>query len=519
MEQKKLMDSNKIMPAEMDDDESEILPIQVILEDLDKAKIEEFVKREMERGTPIGWITFYLGDEDWAPRFNINDLVNLKYLDPKILKIKPQIKTSQPRGKTFINPIEKSASGIPVLTGLDSITHKVKWYEEKHTKLARYEYQGRKNPENRIYHYISDPYDLKLLPFDEAVQIIDKFGINTAKLHLIFSIHASQERKPWEGLFRLQGTQLIKDLNLDKRTDLKKSELLNKIASTAWALASLVVQAEWQEGKGKKTLANIKTSRLWNVAIQVVGQKNADGKVSEPEEIYLDVTPGLWTESFLNQLGAKSRTALYHYSFVSEKIMSIRAYPSDLALRIAMRQSIMPYRKLPITVGQFLVENMDGAADKIRKAENNSQFAYELKEQWNNALKMLEKAGFKLFYDDNSYPSCLRPDSEEKTHRGYFARLMKAKINITPPELNSRRIVITQPSEKPKKLPSVQKIITGSDIRKARLKADVKATDVAKYMKKSRAWLSQKETGKRSLTDKEGRELLQAIRFLSKKLS
>lgn len=503
------------------DDNDEIMPVQVILESLDKTKIEEIVKRELERGTPLGWITFYLGDEDYAARFSIDDLVKSNRLDPKILDTKSKgsdlkILNTKSKGKTFDKPTEKCASSIIVLAGFDSILNPKKWHKEEHTELACYEYHGKKNRNNRIYHYISDPEDLRLLPFDEAIQIIDKFGIDTAKLHLIFSIHASQEQRPWESIFHLQGTQLIKDLNQDRRTDLKRSELLRKIANTAWALSSLVVQAEWEEGKGKKVLANIKTSRLWNVAIQVVGEKNADGKISEPQEVYLDITPGLWTESFLNKLGAKSRTAFYHYSFVSEKIMSIRAYPSDLALRIAMRQSIMSYRKSPITVRQFLVENMDGAADKIRKAENNYQSAYELKEQWNNALKTLEKAGFKLFYDDDSYPSCLRPDSDEKTHRGYFARLMKAKINITPPELTSRKIVITQPSENRKKLSSVQKIITGSDIREARVKADVKATDVAKYMKKSRAWLSQKETGKRTLTHKEGQELLQAIEIFSK---
>ena len=496
-------------------DNNEIMPVEVVLEDLDQVKIQEIVKRELERGTPIGWITFYLGDEDFAPRLSLDYLVKANYLDPEILKIKPQIEPLKPKGETFINPTEKCASGIPVLTGLDSILNQEKWHKEKHTDLARYEHYGRRNSDNRISHYISDPNDLKLLPFNEAVQIIDKFGIDTAKLHLIFSIHASKEQRPWESIFRLQGTQLIKDLNYDKRNDFKKSELLREIAKAAWALGSLVVKAEWEEKRGKKILANVKISRLWNVAIQIVGQKDFDGNISEPEEIYLDVTPGLWTQSFLNQWGADSRSALYHYSYVSQRIMSMSAYPSDLALRIAMRQSIMPYRTSAITVQQFLIENMKGAENKITQARKDSKYAYELKQQWNNALISLETAGFELSYDDNSYPLCLRKESQENNPKGYFEQLMKAKIKIIPPKQQSRKVIV--PKRSPKISLKQEKKITGFDIRKAREEAKIKANALAKYMKKSRAWLSQKETGKRSLTDKEGLDLLQAIKLLSKK--
>lgn len=494
----------------MDDDE--IMPVEVILEDLDKAVIEQIVKKELDRGTPKGWISFYLGDEDYAPRLSLDYLIQRNYLDPKLLETKA-------KGKTFGNAIEKFASGIPILSSLDSMFHKTKWQKEEHTNLARYEYHGKRNPDNWIRHYISDPNDFRLLPFEEAIQIIDKFGIETAKLHLIFSIYASREQRPWEGLFRLQGTKLIKDLNYDKRNDLRRSEILSHIAKFAWALGSLVVQTEWQEEKGRKILANIKTSRLWNVAIQIVGEKDIDGNISKPEEVYLDVTPGLWTESFLNRWGADSRTALYHYSYISQKVMSISAYPSALALRIAMRQSIMFYRTSAITVRQLLIENLDGAEDKIGKAFSQPKYAYELKQQWNNALITLENAGFEISYDNNSYPVCLRPESKEQAPRGYFDQLIQAKIKIIPPKPRSRKLTVSKLNKKPSLNLNQKEIITGIDIRQTRERANIKATILAEYMGKSRAWLSQKETGKRSLTHKEGQELLKAIDILSKRPS
>jgi DNA-binding transcriptional regulator YiaG len=182
-----------------------------------------------------------------------------------------------------------------------------------------------------------------------------------------------------------------------------------------------------------------------------------------------------------------------------------------------MRQSIMLYRKSAITVQQFLRENMEGAEDKIGKATSQRQYAYELKQQWNNALITLEKAGFELSYDDDSYPLCLRKESQGNSPKGYFNRLMQAKIQIIPPKQQSRKLIVSKPSKKISL--SQEEKITGFDIKLAREEAKIKANVLAEYMNKSRAWLSQKETGKRSLTHKEGQKLLQAIRVLSKKPS
>ena len=62
-----------------------------------------------------------------------------------------------------------------------------------------------------------------------ANEIIDKYGIDTAKLHLILAVHACRQEKPWDSKFVLKGTDLIEDLGWYKRTDLTISEKLRKI--------------------------------------------------------------------------------------------------------------------------------------------------------------------------------------------------------------------------------------------------------------------------------------------------
>jgi hypothetical protein len=55
-----------------------------------------------------------------------------------------------------------------------------------------------------------------------------------------------------ESLFTLEGSDLIKEMGWDKRTDLPASKKLNELAKTAYALGCLAIKATWVEGNTKK---------------------------------------------------------------------------------------------------------------------------------------------------------------------------------------------------------------------------------------------------------------------------
>ena len=77
-----------------------------------------------------------------------------------------------------------------------------------------------------IEHYITtaDPTSQypEALAGEAAWQIVEQFGIPTAYLHLVFAAHAAAQPSPWQGMFRLQGSDLIKTLGMDRRTDVPK---------------------------------------------------------------------------------------------------------------------------------------------------------------------------------------------------------------------------------------------------------------------------------------------------------
>ncbi|MDJ0790006.1 MAG: hypothetical protein QNK05_24685, partial [Myxococcota bacterium] len=57
------------------------------------------------------------------------------------------------------------------------------WHKDDNG-IAYFKHQAKGNPNNYIEHYISNPGDIEVLPWEQAEQIIDKFGFNTVKLHL-----------------------------------------------------------------------------------------------------------------------------------------------------------------------------------------------------------------------------------------------------------------------------------------------------------------------------------------------
>jgi DNA-binding transcriptional regulator YiaG len=418
---------------------------------------------------------------------------------------------------TFIHPEEKMANGMPIYTAYKAMLERDAWTEETISKLALYRYEGKSISDNYIEHYINkaNTKEIITLPFTEAIQIIDKFGIDTAKLHLILAVHACRQEKPWDSKFILKGTDLIQALGWHRNKHSTKTEKLIQISQLAWAINCLLIQAKWILGKSKKDKDQyqiaIETSRVWDLSVKALGKENPlTRKVEHPEEVEINVRPGLWTDSFLNEGGRAAQTALYHFSWLSESIMRIDPYHEEAALRIAMIQSIAAYRNSFITVETWLKENLSGAGTGIEKAKKDFRRRAELKSYWDNILITLRNVGFTVKFDPETYPEWLRPDSKEKNKRGYFDILLQARVSITPPT----PAYLEQQKTNPK---PIKKTITGTDLKKARESAGLSLKAVADYLKIHRSTLSKKESGTRVLKQNEALEILKAISILKKK--
>jgi hypothetical protein len=65
--------------------------------------------------------------------------------------------------------------------------------------------------------------------------------------------------------------------------------------------------------------------------------------------------------------------------------------------------------------------------------------AYDLKQRWDNALKLLTSIGWRVIFEDSTYPDWLRPVSLAEKPSGWkkekiIDRVWRAKLTIMPPE-------------------------------------------------------------------------------------
>ena len=410
-----------------------------------------------------------------------------------------------------------AATSAPIVSSLKAQLRKDLWDKDP-SGLAYFLHSAKGNPKNLIEHYITSPGDISLLPWNEALQIIDKFGTNTAKLHLIFAAHTMRQEQPWVSQFNLRISDLIEEIGWDKDTNKPKYEKIKTIAQHAFALDCITVQATWVEGRHRKggLMASVEVSRMWNVRVHLVGQQNLQGKVERPEEGIITVRPGLWTDSFLNKAGCEARKALYQFGYLAQDILKIDPYQDDLALRLGLHLTVESRFHTSGTYRvQTLLEALLPKTD-INEALANRDKAYKLTKRWNHALKALSelKRAFQIEFDPNTYPEALRPYSKSRKPRGYFEQLLAAKITIHPPAPIPELIAAkTQPKlDKPKNISSLRNVskpanltttATGTQIKNARKAKGWSQSKLAGFLGVSQRYISMFERGNRTPSSKQ----------------
>jgi len=110
----------------------------------------------------------------------------------------------------------------------------------------------------------------------------------------------------------------------------------------------------------------------------------------------------------------------------------------------------------------------------IDAARSDKRKAYDLKQRWDNALKLLLQLGWQILFDE-SYPEWLQPGSEAPKPEDWRKMkiidwLLQAKLIINPPEPIPELLAAkVEPKPKAQKLqPAATTKLTGDQIRKAR---------------------------------------------------
>jgi len=405
-------------------------------------------------------------------------------------------------------------TSIPIASSIKAQLRPELW-QKGEDNSAVFKYQSKNNPANFIEHYITNPGDIDLLPWEAAEQIINKFGFNTVKLQLIFAARTMAESEPWKSSFTLKATDVVSLLGWDRNHNTSLSEKRNMAAAAAFALSCLMVKSVWIEGHGKRKVdASMPVGRMWDVLIDSHGQIDlATRKIENPEEIYITVSPGGWTKHFLNRAGTRAREALHQFGFLARDILKIDPYHNELALRLAIQLTLdarvrarnqNPYEYKVIHLLEEVLPKPD-----INAALTNKYKARDLRKRWDKSLTLLSELGWEIEYDPDSYPDWLRPSSNAEKPKDWrkvklIERLMQAKLDIRPPHPIPVLLNKLKHPKAPKSLPvkaSPIEVLTGEMVRIGRKDKGWSRKELAGFLGISADYVGKLERGDRQITD------------------
>lgn len=369
------------------------------------------------------------------------------------------------------------------------------------------------NPKNRVEVFLVGENN-DILALEAALQVIDLMGIEAAKIQLVFAAHVFNQSNLFQSYFTLKGTDIIQQIGWDKKHRLTVADKLSQIASIAFHLGKMLMQCTWVEGKpkGNKVDASVSISPLWVIEVDFRGQMNIfTGKVDDPVEVYIAVRPGPWAEKWLNKMGAKAGIALHQFGWLAAEILKINPYHDELALKLAIHLTMASRIKMrdknqyEHKVGSLL-EAVELEA-RINAARQLKREAYDLKQRWDNALKLLTSIGWRVIFEDSTYPDWLRPVSLAEKPSGWkkekiIDRLWRAKLTIMPPE-PIPALLATKAKLSPKQLkPAAPSwaLMTAAQVREARKAKGWSQVKLAGWLGVSQSLVTKLERGERPMS-------------------
>jgi predicted XRE-type DNA-binding protein len=343
--------------------------------------------------------------------------------------------------------LQKVATGYPILTGAQALINS-QWEDDEYPYWRKL--VGNGFIQHNIVRQNPGTPQIDLVPGKAAWNVIQQFSPEAAYILLIFSAHATDSEEPWKQQIRLRGTDLIKLLGLSDRTDLTISSKLKRIRNLVELVCSLsVLVNNINIGSNRY---NIARGPMWLLEeIEYSGQlaltiddnlpNGSRYEPGDPDELYIKVRPGSWTEKFLNSNDFSGKEALCQYGYLAKSTLKINPYRHPLASKIAIFLTIMSRIRRD---GRYevatLLERLEPKT-LLPQLRDSKQYRNKFIGLWDNALLTLHELGWQVEFDPDTYPLGLRPEWSLKTEeeapsrtrpRNWLETWLKAEIKLQP---------------------------------------------------------------------------------------
>ncbi len=418
--------------------------------------------------------------------------------------------------------IERIATGYPILTGAQALINS-QWED------GEYPYWKKLVGDGFIQHNIvrqsPSSQQMELVPGQAAWEIIKNFGPEAAYVFLIFASYATDSEEPWADQIRLQGTDLIRLFGWDKRTDITIAQKLKKIASLVELVCSLSVLVS-NINIGKKRY-NVERGAMWILEglgysgqLALTVNANRSGSPSyepgEPDELYIKVRPGIWTEKFLNASDVSAKEALFQYGYLAKSTLQINPYRQRLASKLAIFLTIMSrIREEGRYEVRTLLERLE-PTELLEEIRENRVRRTKVINQWDSALLTLKELGWEIGFDSATYPESIRPawavsdevDGPNYRPRNWLTTWLKAIVIIKPSakiqeKLEDHSPVVSKPTPAPAQCPT----LTGEAIQAALDAKGMTKAELADRLNVDRSLVTRWLKGQRKIQPKHQSEI------------
>ena len=303
-------------------------------------------------------------------------------------------------------------------------------------------------------------------------EILQNFGSDEAYIFLALIAKAGENNSHWQSPIHIQYSELVQLLGWEKgkitdRPIAQFTSILDLVQRVCKLSTNVTVTAMDAKSVHEHTASQI-NSPFWTLIgtnyISRLGRtsssRSSDGSYRNgyPKDLTFTIIPGHWITPFIQQSPTQVE-ALMEFSEIAKGILRINPTRKKLASRLAIFiTAITPlHQSATYRVRDLLAQIEDKSLETHHKTDETQT---RLLVRWNNALQRLKSLEWVIEFDDDTYPTALRPigseyseDEDDVSIPGRFenwfniwldGRLMlrssPAEIRIEDIRLGSRRL-------------------------------------------------------------------------------
>jgi hypothetical protein len=381
----------------------------------------------------------------------LEKLEDLRELLEELKVLKPEGEKMQPIGGKTLAPLVTTQ--VPMVT-TKALIRKDRWEEQEeghgaYTYIRPSDVNGSGKWEIT---FRDREQDFGYASWKQCLQILEKGGLEMATLHHLLCLLVAQQENQG-ARFEVRGDDALEALGYGNsrggKAGSRRSDLLKKLAITAWLLDGVQCEGKARIGKTGERIQMARGGRIWNIEYRAVGDVQLTLPMEGNEEtsgtitdLRLIVTPGTWIE---HQRTLKGDRLLY--APFSPRILQLGRYKQELAYRIGAILGMEARIKWKTGRAQVQVERLlreVGLGEMVEKARRDRRTAHDLRQKWNAAMVTLQQVvGFRFEFPPEHYHEALIPEDLRPAEMG--------EAGPTPPkaleELLASRLVIHFPEE------------------------------------------------------------------------